>query len=165
MMAPMMAVSQVLMSKNSSTVSLPNSTWARKPPRMAPTIPMMIVTMMPPGSSPGMIALAMAPAIRPRTIQPMMPIPRPFVAPTADWGPPCQVWNERCAPGSNLLSAPCQEPFVGVGESLLEGADRARLGTGGEVDPVDQGLHQSQPPSPLGFERRVLGLQLGRVET
>ena len=70
----MMAVSQVLMSKNSSTVSLPNSTWARNPPRTAPTIPMMMVTMMPPGSSPGMIALAMAPAIRPRTIQPMIPM-------------------------------------------------------------------------------------------
>jgi hypothetical protein len=75
MMAPMIAVSQVLMSKNSSTVSRLNSTWARNPPRMAPTIPMMIVTMMPPGSSPGRIALAMAPAIRPRTIQPIMPMP------------------------------------------------------------------------------------------
>src|SRR5215212_9184928 len=74
MMAPMMAVSQVLMSKNSFTVSRLNSTWARKPPRMAPTIPMMIVTMMPPGSSPGRIALAMAPASRPSTIQPMMPM-------------------------------------------------------------------------------------------
>src|SRR6185503_6377531 len=41
---------------------------------MAPTIPMMIVTMMPPGSSPGRTALAMAPASRPRTIQPMMPM-------------------------------------------------------------------------------------------
>ena len=57
----MMAVSQVLMSKNSSTVLRPNSTWARKPPRMAPTTPMMIVTMTPPGSSPGMMALAMNP--------------------------------------------------------------------------------------------------------
>src|SRR5215208_7171460 len=73
-MAPMIAVSQVLMSKNSSTVSRLNRIWARNPPRMAPTIPMMIVTMMPPGSSPGRIALAMAPASRPRTIQPMMPM-------------------------------------------------------------------------------------------
>ena len=71
----MMAVSQVLMSKNSSTVLLPNSTWARNPPRMAPTIPMIVVTMRPPGSSPGRIALAMTPASRPSTIQPMMPMP------------------------------------------------------------------------------------------
>src|SRR5438046_2163594 len=40
----------------------------RKPPRNAPTIPMMIVMKTPPGSLPGMMALAIAPAIKPRTI-------------------------------------------------------------------------------------------------
>src|SRR5215217_76120 len=90
-MAPMIAVSQVLMSKNSSTVSRPNRTWARNPPRMAPTIPMMIVTMMPPGSSPGRIALAMAPASRPSTIQPMMPISSPTVKGSAVRGRTCHT--------------------------------------------------------------------------
>ena len=49
----------------------------RKPPRNAPTIPMRIVTMIPPGSLPGMIALAIAPAIRPSTIHAMIPIALP----------------------------------------------------------------------------------------
>src|SRR4029450_19790 len=162
-MDPMTAVSQVLMSKNSSTVSRPNSTWARNPPRMAPTIPTMIVTMMPPGSSPGRIALARAPAISPSTIQPMIPMPRPFVAPAAQ-GRPVSPWNERLDPGSNLLSAPRQERLVGVGHDLLERDDRARLGPGGEVHPVDQSLHQPQAPAPLRLEQGGLGLQLGRVE-
>jgi hypothetical protein len=35
---------------------------------------MRIVTMTPPGSRPGMIALAIAPAIKPRTIQAMNPM-------------------------------------------------------------------------------------------
>src|SRR5215203_3576949 len=39
----------------------------------APTIPMRIVTMMPPGSSPGMISLPNAPAMSPTRIQLMMP--------------------------------------------------------------------------------------------
>src|SRR6185503_6238945 len=46
----------------------------RNPPRNAPTIPMRIVTMIPPGSFPGMIALAIAPAIKPRTIHAIIPI-------------------------------------------------------------------------------------------
>ena len=46
----------------------------------APTIPMMIVTMIPPGSLPGMMALAMIPAMRPRTIHAMIPIRPPFVS-------------------------------------------------------------------------------------
>src|ERR1044072_9299213 len=46
----------------------------RKPPRNAPTIPMRIVTMIPPGSRPGMIALAIAPAISPNTIHARMDI-------------------------------------------------------------------------------------------
>src|SRR2546430_12405892 len=39
-----------------------------KPPTMAPAMPISIVTMMPPGSRPGMISLARPPAINPRTI-------------------------------------------------------------------------------------------------
>src|ERR687889_1190391 len=45
-----------------------------KPPTIAPTIPIMAVTIMPPGSSPGNTSLASAPAINPTTIQLMMPI-------------------------------------------------------------------------------------------
>ena len=48
---------------------------ATKPPSSAPTIPMIAVTMIPPGSSPGMIAFAITPAIRPRTMNAMIPMP------------------------------------------------------------------------------------------
>src|SRR5919202_4374181 len=41
----------------------------RKPPMTAPTMPRMMVTMIPPGSSPGMISLAKAPAMSPTMIQ------------------------------------------------------------------------------------------------
>src|SRR6266550_127036 len=44
------------------------------PPTMAPAMPISIVTMMPPGSRPGMISLARPPAINPRTIHAMMPM-------------------------------------------------------------------------------------------
>src|SRR5215212_10951402 len=40
-----------------------------QPPTTAPTMPMMIVTIIPPGSSPGIISLANAPAMRPTMIQ------------------------------------------------------------------------------------------------
>src|SRR5829696_7603992 len=40
-----------------------------QPPRTAPTMPMMIVTIIPPGSGPGMIHLASAPAMSPTMIQ------------------------------------------------------------------------------------------------
>ena len=59
MIEPTIAVSHVLMSKNSSSGSASKSTPARNPPISAPATPMMMVTMMPPGSSPGRIALAM----------------------------------------------------------------------------------------------------------
>jgi hypothetical protein len=74
MIAPTMAVSQVLQSKKLSSESTSKINWARKPPSSAPTIPMIIVTMMPPGSSPGRMALAIAPASRPSTIHPRMPM-------------------------------------------------------------------------------------------
>src|SRR5215203_829082 len=70
----MMAASQVLQSKNSSIGSPKPSTLATKPPTSAPTTPTIVVMMMPPGSSPGRMAFASAPARRPRMIQPMMPI-------------------------------------------------------------------------------------------
>src|SRR5918997_4150073 len=40
-----------------------------QPPRTAPTMPMMIVTIIPPGSGPGMTHLARAPAMSPTMIQ------------------------------------------------------------------------------------------------
>src|ERR1043165_3047368 len=49
----------------------------RNPPRNAPTIPMSMVTMAPPGSLPGMMAFAIAPAIKPSTIHAMIPIDSP----------------------------------------------------------------------------------------
>ena len=45
-----------------------------KPPSSAPTMPSTIVTMMPPGSRPGINSLAIAPTIKPKTIHPKMPI-------------------------------------------------------------------------------------------
>src|SRR5512132_469675 len=72
--APTIAVTHVLMSKNSSSGSALKSTPARKPPRMAPTTPMIVVTIRPPGSSPGRIALAMIPASSPRMMKAMIPM-------------------------------------------------------------------------------------------
>src|ERR671912_338768 len=73
-MAPTIAVSQLEMSKNSSIGSAPKSTPARNPPRIAPTTPIKVVMMRPPGSSPGRSALAIKPASRPRMMKAMMPI-------------------------------------------------------------------------------------------
>ena len=44
------------------------------PPTMAPAIPMRMVTMKPPGSSPGITSLPKTPAMSPTMIQLMMPI-------------------------------------------------------------------------------------------
>jgi len=52
---------------------VPPSSPTTNPPMTAPTIPMRIVTMMPPGSSPGMISLPNTPAMSPTRIQLMMP--------------------------------------------------------------------------------------------
>ena len=49
----------------------------RNPPTTAPTIPMSIVTTMPPGSFPGINAFAIAPATSPRMTQTMMLIRPP----------------------------------------------------------------------------------------
>src|SRR6266540_6829629 len=83
MIEPTMAVSQVLTSKKLSSGCAPKIAVARNPPSSAPTTPMMVVTMKPPGSSPGRIALAIAPAIRPSRIQPMMPMISPSFGPSA----------------------------------------------------------------------------------
>src|SRR5216110_3217732 len=56
----------------------------RNPPMNAPTMPIIMETMMPPGSMPGMIALAIAPAIRPRTIHARIPIFPPVWCTSAD---------------------------------------------------------------------------------
>ena len=57
-----MAVIQVEMSKNSSRGWASKSAAARNPPMRAPATPINMVTMMPPGSSPGSMAFAMIPA-------------------------------------------------------------------------------------------------------
>ena len=74
MIEPTIAVSHELMSKNSSIGSAPKSAAARNPPRIAPTMPMMVVTMKPPGSSPGKSAFAIAPPMAPRMMNAMIPI-------------------------------------------------------------------------------------------
>src|SRR5262245_29513446 len=48
-----------------------------KPPSNAPAIPISIVTMMPPGSRPGITSLASAPTIKPNTIHPITCITSP----------------------------------------------------------------------------------------
>src|SRR3712207_1943606 len=52
---------------------VPPNTPTMSPPTTAPTIPTRIVTIMPPGSSPGTSSLASKPAMSPTTIQLMMP--------------------------------------------------------------------------------------------
>jgi hypothetical protein len=74
MIEPTIAVSQVLMSKNSSIGSALKMTPARNPPMSAPAMPMSAVTMNPPGSSPGRSALAIAPASKPRMMKAMIPM-------------------------------------------------------------------------------------------
>jgi hypothetical protein len=48
---------------------------AIKPPTIPPTIPKMLVMIKPPGSFPGVISFAIAPTIRPKIIQDIIPIP------------------------------------------------------------------------------------------
>src|SRR3712207_5512287 len=57
----------------------PPKSLTTNPPTKAPTIPRRMVTIIPPGSSPGIISLAKAPAISPTTIQAMMPIYHSFL--------------------------------------------------------------------------------------
>lgn len=45
-----------------------------KPPTKAPAMPIKMVTMMPPGSGPGMIHFASTPAISPTTINAKIPM-------------------------------------------------------------------------------------------
>ena len=53
------------------------------PPTRAPTIPIMMVTMKPPGSRPGMMNLAIMPATKPKTIQISQPMSFPLQRRTA----------------------------------------------------------------------------------
>src|SRR5215211_2117366 len=53
---------------------VPPNNPTRRPPTRAPAIPIRMVTMNPPGSSPGRISLPKAPAMSPTMIQEMMPI-------------------------------------------------------------------------------------------
>src|SRR4028118_129822 len=52
----------------------PPSDCTMNPPTKAPAMPIRMVTMMPPGSGPGMIHLASTPAIRPTTINAKLPM-------------------------------------------------------------------------------------------
>jgi hypothetical protein len=76
MIAPMIAVSQVERSQNSSSGSASKMAPARKPPMRAPAMPIRVVMMMPPGCLSGRIALAITPAISPRMMKAMMPMSR-----------------------------------------------------------------------------------------
>ena len=58
---------------NASTLPRPMKL-PTKPPTIAPAMPMRIVTIHPPGSLPGMMSFAIAPAIRPRQIQDKIPM-------------------------------------------------------------------------------------------
>jgi hypothetical protein len=69
MIAPMVAVIIVMIMPPPMPMRL-----ASQPPTIAPAIPIRIVTMIPPGSSPGMISLASAPAINPMIIHPSIAI-------------------------------------------------------------------------------------------
>ena len=72
-MAPMVAM-KIPPRSNDSTFPRPMKL-PRNPPTIAPTMPMRIVTKIPPGSFPGMINFARAPAMRPKRIQDKMPMP------------------------------------------------------------------------------------------
>jgi len=71
-MAPMVAI-KIPPRSNDSTFPRPMKL-PRKPPTIAPAMPMRIVTMIPPGSFPGMMNFAIAPAMRPRKIQEKTPM-------------------------------------------------------------------------------------------
>ena len=72
MIAPKIARKKLLMLKP-SVVPHPNIV-PIQPPTKAPRIPIIIDAIQPPGSAPGRIALAIAPAIRPNKIHDKIPI-------------------------------------------------------------------------------------------
>src|SRR5262249_7924295 len=72
MMAPTVAM-KIPARSNDSTFPSPTKL-PRKPPTIAPAMPMRIVTIIPPGSFPGMMNFAIAPAMRPRKIQEKTPM-------------------------------------------------------------------------------------------
>ena len=71
MIAPNVAVSMDPTLKPPALPEKP-SKLSTQPPMKAPTIPIKAVTIMPPGSGPGMTHFARMPAISPTTIQTMM---------------------------------------------------------------------------------------------
>src|SRR5699024_7904519 len=71
-----MASFHVDMQQNSS-MTTPTNADTNEPPTIAPSTHSSNVANQPPPCSPGVIALAIAPAISPRTIQPMKPIMTP----------------------------------------------------------------------------------------
>src|SRR6188472_3051710 len=94
----------------------------RKPPRNAPTIPISIVTMIPPGSRPGMSALAIAPATSPSTIQARMVISTP----PEGWVCTAQVkqpaYHEMADSGGNSAVGPGnRESGIGKREAGIAG--------------------------------------------
>src|SRR4051812_35803442 len=95
-MAPTIARAKLPMLQ-SLTPELPHSALPIHPPSTAPAMPKSMVMIHPPGSFPGIRSLAIAPAIKPKMIQPIM---APIV-------PPSEMlfgcWRERTAvrDGSN----------------------------------------------------------------
>src|SRR5829696_9210985 len=126
------------MSKNSSSGSASNSTPARNPPSSAPTTPMIAVTMIPPGSSPGSRALAIAPAISPRMMNAMIPID---------------------PPSDSLRTTPCGFAAAGLSraERLANGLVAAGAGDGPtlHVLPVDDEQHRRADDGDEEAARRV----------
>src|SRR5699024_12148789 len=70
---PAIASSHVDSDQNSSTPT-PKMAEPNQPPTIAPSTPKSSVASQPPPCLPGLMALAIAPAISPRPIQPMKPI-------------------------------------------------------------------------------------------
>src|SRR6478735_11038008 len=85
MIEPTMAATHVERSKKPSMESTPKITFPSQPPRRPPAIPISMVMMMPPGSLPGISALAMRPASSPMKIQAMMPMMRLLPRRTASY--------------------------------------------------------------------------------
>src|SRR5215831_4534656 len=78
----------------------------RKPPTRAPAMPSRMVTMMPPGSSPGMRSFATAPMIRPRTIITRKPVMVPPMALSLPSG--VAPNNRMIAWGAAGSNSPCE---------------------------------------------------------
>src|SRR5919106_3757922 len=144
--APMMAAIQVLQSKNSSIGSPKPIACAMNPAMSAPATPTSVVTMIPPGCSPGRSALAMRPARRPSTIQPMMPtVHLPVVS-----RPVCPL-TRKLKPEDPRASAE-----AALRETVLEDLLEARLVPGSQ-----RRLHPDERPATVELERADVVLEGG----